>query len=326
MQTPVRNGWPVRFEASWAVAAVLLAAFFGSALTGCGSGVDSAEYEVILDQPETSSSPDVDPDKESLPKTDVASGNPESEAASSSPDEAALAGQPTDQVNADAAAAPNSPTAKQDDPTSKQASVELPAEKPAEKTIVKNDGSIETPAEDSGSSTAKSGDADPDSAPETESPEVKAVEKKQPRVVTLLIPDKKFQTEGKGDEKALRVSFDDFDLLKVLNMEPVPEDAPSRMPKWLKDLDGKRVRVRGFMFPPFEEEDIPVFTLARDNQICCFGRNPLVYDLVDVFMRKGETTDYIQNRPFDVIGVFHIGDSIVPGELYSMDDAVVIDR
>ena len=155
---------------------------------------------------------------------------------------------------------------------------------------------------------------------------MKVVEKKQPRVVTLLIPDKKFQSEGKGSEKALRVSFDDFDLLKVLNMEPVTEDAPSRMPKWLKDLDGKRIRVRGFMFPPFEEEDIPVFTLARDNQICCFGRNPLVYDLVDVFMRRGETTDYIQNRPFDVVGVFHIGDSIVPGELYSMDDAVVIDR
>lgn len=316
-QTPVRNGWPVRFELSWAVVAILLPAFFGAALTGCGTGVDSAEYEEILDQPETSSSPDVGPDKASLPKT---------EAASASPEEAALAGQPTDQANADGAAAPNSPTAGQDEPASEPASVETPAEEPAEKAIVKNDGPTETPAEESVSSTAGSGDADPDSAPETESPEDKAVEKKQPRVVTLLIPDKKFQTEGKGDEKALRVSFDDFDLLKVLNMEPVTEDAPSRMPKWLKDLDGKRIRVRGFMFPPFEEEDIPIFTLARDNQICCFGRNPLVYDLVDVFMRKGETTDYIQNRPFDVVGVFHIGDSIVPGELYSMDDAVVIDR
>ena len=98
------------------------------------------------------------------------------------------------------------------------------------------------------------------------------------------------------------------------------------MPKWLKDLDGKRVRVRGFMFPSFEDTNIRGFTLARDNQICCFGRNPLVYDLVDVFMRKGESTDYIQNRPFDVIGVFHIGDSIIPGELYSLDDAVVIDK
>ena len=69
---------------------------------------------------------------------------------------------------------------------------------------------------------------------------------------------------------------------------------------------------------------------AADTALCpkTWSTSPaaLVYDLVDVFMRKGETTDYIQNRPFDVVGVFHIGDSIVPGELYSMDDAVVIDR
>jgi hypothetical protein len=321
-QTPVRNGWPVRFELSWAVVAILLPAFFGATLTGCGTGVDSAEYEEILDQPETSPSPEADPDKVAIAKTEIASGNPESGTASSSPEEAALAGQPTDQVNADGVASPNSPAAGQDDPTSEPASVETPAEEPAEKTIVKNDGPTETPAEDSGSSTAKSGDADPEAA----APKVKVAEKKQPRIVKLLIPDKKFRTEGKGDEKALRVSFDDYDLLKVLNMDPVTEDAPSRMPKWLKDLDGKRIRVRGFMMPAFQEEDIRGFTLARDNELCCFGRNPLVYDLVDVFMRKGESTEYIQNRPFDVVGVFHIGDSIIPGELYSMDDAVVVDR
>ncbi len=322
MQTPVRNGWPVGFELSWAVVLVLSTASFAVTLTGCGTGVDPAEYEEILDLPETSPSADADTDKASIPNTDIASGNPDSEAPAASPGEVALAGQPTDHVNADGAAASDSLTAAQDDPASEPVSVETPAEESAEKTIAENDGSAGTPAEESGSPTAKSGGSDP----ETASPEVKVVEKKQPRVVTLLIPDKKFKAEGKGDKKALRVSFDDFDLLKVLNMEPVTEDAPSRMPKWLKDLDGKRIRVRGFMFPPFEEEDIPVFTLARDNQICCFGRNPLVYDLVDVFMRRGETTDYIQNRPFDVVGVFHIGDSIVPGELYSMDDAVVIDR
>lgn len=322
MQTPVWNGWSVRFELSWAVVLVLSTAFFAATLTGCGTGVDSAEYEVILDQPETSPSAAADPDKASIQNTDIATGNPDSEAPAALPGEVALAGQPTDHVNADGAAAPDSPTAAQGDPTSEPASVEAPAEEPVEKTIAENDGSAGTPAEESGSSTAKSGDADPEAADS----KVKVAEEKQPRVVTLLIPDKKFNTEGKGAEQALRVSFDDFDLLKVLNMEPVTEDAPSRMPKWLKDLDGKRIRVRGFMFPPFEEEDIPVFTLARDNQICCFGRNPLVYDLVDVFMRRGETTDYIQNRPFDVVGVFHIGDSIVPGELYSMDDAVVIDR
>lgn len=146
------------------------------------------------------------------------------------------------------------------------------------------------------------------------------------REVKLLVENREFKTEGPQD--ALRISYDDFDLLKILNMEPVTTNAPNLLPDWLKDLDGQRVRVRGFMYPPFQETGIVVFVLARDNQICCFGRNPKVYDLVKVTMRKGTSTDYIQNRPFDVVGVFHIRpqvdeDTLV--SLYEMDDAIVID-
>lgn len=87
--------------------------------------------------------------------------------------------------------------------------------------------------------------------------------------IELLIKDKKFQTEPKTG--ALRVSFDDIDLLKVLNMEPVVANADELMPDWLKGLDGKSVRIRGFMYPTYETEGIERFVLARDNQICCFG-------------------------------------------------------
>lgn len=146
----------------------------------------------------------------------------------------------------------------------------------------------------------------------------------KPREIKLLIKEKSFQVVG--PDKALRISYDDFDLLKVLNMEPVPPNAPSRMPAWLKQLDGKRIRVRGFMYPTFIDP-VEVFILARDNQICCFGRNPKIYDLVKVALRKGVTSPYIQNRPFDVVGVFHIAKKIEDGRLlYSIDDAIVVDR
>lgn len=130
-----------------------------------------------------------------------------------------------------------------------------------------------------------------------------------------------------GPDQAIRVSFDDVDLLKVLNLDPVPADAPERLPKWLKALDGKRVRVRGFMFPPFQDTDIRGFVLARDNQICCFGRTPKEYDLIDTFMRKGVTTHYIQGRPFDVVGVFHIKSDIEKyTAMYELEDAIVIEK
>ena len=48
---------------------------------------------------------------------------------------------------------------------------------------------------------------------------------------------------------------------------PVPEDAVDYFPKWLSRLDGKRIRIRGFMYPPYEETGIEAFMLARDNQI-----------------------------------------------------------
>jgi len=67
----------------------------------------------------------------------------------------------------------------------------------------------------------------------------------QPRPIQLLIPSKRFRRERPSN--AVRVSYDDIDLLKVLNMEPVPADAVSHFPDWLRQLDGQIVRIRGYM-------------------------------------------------------------------------------
>jgi hypothetical protein len=145
------------------------------------------------------------------------------------------------------------------------------------------------------------------------------------RKVQLLVPNKTFRAEG----EALRVSYDDIDLLKVLNMDPVAPDAATYMPAWLKALDGRRIRIRGFMYPTFQQTGVHAFGLARDNQICCFGRNPKIYDVFDVVLHEGTTTNYIPNRPFDVVGVFHIRPEAEDGKLYrlyEMDDASVVTK
>jgi hypothetical protein len=148
-----------------------------------------------------------------------------------------------------------------------------------------------------------------------------------PGGVQLLVSERDFRAEGpKG---ALRVSYDDLDLLKVLNMEPVPDNATQSFPDWLQALSGKKIRIRGFMFPTFEASGIDRFVLARDNQICCFGRDPKVYDLIAVEMQANKTTDYIPNRPFDVVGTFRIemfAEGGKPLGLYWIDDAQVVDR
>jgi hypothetical protein len=145
------------------------------------------------------------------------------------------------------------------------------------------------------------------------------------RKVQVLIPFRDFKPEGQ--DGAVRVTYDDIDLLKVLNMDPVTADAATKMPAWLKNLEGRRIRIRGFMYPTFQQTGVHAFGLARDNQICCFGRNPKIYDVFDVLLRDGVTTNYLPNRPFDVVGVFHIRPEADNGKLfrlYEMDDATVV--
>lgn len=148
-----------------------------------------------------------------------------------------------------------------------------------------------------------------------------------PHEIKLLIPHKEFVAEG--PEQALRVTFDDIDLLKVLNMEPVPPNAVDYLPAWLKDLDGKRIILRGWMFPSGRQEGITRFMFVRDNGICCFGREPKVYDKLAVTLRNGQSTRYIQGRPFDVVGTLTIEPDVEGDDifwLYHLEDALVIEN
>lgn len=147
----------------------------------------------------------------------------------------------------------------------------------------------------------------------------------QARQIQLLIPQKRFRRERPSE--AVRVSYDDIDLLKVLNMEPVPANATEHFPDWLKSLDGKLVRIRGFMYPTYVATGLTEFALARDNGICCFVRQPKIYDIMTVQLAEGETTDYIANRPFDVEGIFRIdpdADQPQLSRLYRIEQAKVL--
>lgn len=144
--------------------------------------------------------------------------------------------------------------------------------------------------------------------------------------IELLIPDKSFRRERGTD--AVRISYDDIDLLKVLNMEPVPPNAVEYFPEWLASLNGKQIRIRGWMYPTFVSEGLTSFTLARDNGICCFQRMPKIYDVIFVKLEEGQATDYIAARPFDVEGTFRIdneGDGSDLPRLYKIENARVLD-
>ncbi|MEJ7592461.1 MAG: hypothetical protein WKF77_12995 [Planctomycetaceae bacterium] len=159
-----------------------------------------------------------------------------------------------------------------------------------------------------------------------DTPEIDNSAAKSANTIELLIPDKSFRRERGTD--AVRISYDDIDLLKILNMEPVPPNAADYFPEWLSTLNGKQVRIRGWMYPTFVSEGLTSFTLARDNGICCFQRMPKIYDVIFVKLEEGQTSRYIEQRPFDVEGTFRIDSESDGSELprlYKIENARVLD-
>jgi hypothetical protein len=128
------------------------------------------------------------------------------------------------------------------------------------------------------------------------------------------------------DSDALRVQFDNLDLQLALNMTYIPPFATDYFPQWMLDLDGKRVRMRGFMYTSFD--DVPQFLLCRDLGICCFGPNPRSDYRIPVTLQAGETTDYIHQIAFDVEGTFHVhlvvDDLGKVSSVYAITDATII--
>lgn len=157
---------------------------------------------------------------------------------------------------------------------------------------------------------------------------ISALEIANPRRVEVLIPHKSFPTDRKTG--ALRLAFEDLNLFKVLNMDPVTPDAVSWMPEWMTALNGKRIRIRGFMNPPYMAEDLERFVLLRDNLECCYGPGAKIYDCIEVQMKFGTSANYIPlSQPFDVVGRLKIdlrsaGSSIYG--LYVIEDAAVLTR
>lgn len=170
--------------------------------------------------------------------------------------------------------------------------------------------------------------AEPEQSAEDSALNEPGSEIKTPAANPALQANRTFRVEGPDD--ALRITYDDLDLKNVIGMDPVTADCVEQMPKWLRDLDGKTIRLRGYMKPFELSEGIRRFVFVRDTQLCCFGPiDAKVYHLINVTLKKGTSTDLINLTPFDVVGTFRIAVEYDEGlggiyELYHIDDAKII--
>jgi hypothetical protein len=107
-----------------------------------------------------------------------------------------------------------------------------------------------------------------------------------------------------------------FDDLKFDHKKGEPF-VRSMLGEKIEKLEGTSVRIRGYMYPHFQQKGITEFVLVRDNMECCFGPGAALYDCVRVNMAEGKSVSY-SIRPVAVQGKFEISEFKIDGTTYAI--------
>ncbi len=91
----------------------------------------------------------------------------------------------------------------------------------------------------------------------------------------------------------------------------------SSPPESVKKLDGRKVRIIGFMYPLQEGANIQNFCLLRSTQTCCYGPKPQYNQYIFVEMVK--PTQFRRLDPVSCVGVFRVNPSPDEGFIYRME-------
>lgn len=113
-------------------------------------------------------------------------------------------------------------------------------------------------------------------------------------------------------EKQASLLDQTFDDIKF-DIEPDGDFERSMLTDKIRELDGRRIRIRGYILPTARKRGIKEFVLVRDNQECCFGPGAALYDCILVRMLEGESTEF-SVRPVAVEGEFRVEEFYGPDE------------
>ena len=110
--------------------------------------------------------------------------------------------------------------------------------------------------------------------------------------------------------------YDMLSMDEVLAIEDtgVLPDLEDRFPLEVVELDGRRVRVEGYMIPfEYDDRGIHSFTLVRDQNQCCFGASPQMNHWFFVRMEGDKRSEPFDLDPLIVTGRFSVGELVEDG-------------
>jgi hypothetical protein len=107
----------------------------------------------------------------------------------------------------------------------------------------------------------------------------------------------------------------------VADPQGTPPTGEEQIPAAVKDWNGRKAVIRGFMLPTrMENGRTTEFLLMANQMTCCFGLVPDMNDWVVVRMPQG--TPVIQDVPITFYGTLHVGAMFENGYMtgiYAMD-------
>jgi hypothetical protein len=96
-----------------------------------------------------------------------------------------------------------------------------------------------------------------------------------------------------------------FSRVSYSELQPQEGDLPNTIPPDAMALDGKKVFIKGYVYPGQRMQGITQFLLVRDQGSCCFGGNPKLTDRIQVALSDPHGFTF-SNGVFKVAGVFHV--------------------
>jgi hypothetical protein len=93
-------------------------------------------------------------------------------------------------------------------------------------------------------------------------------------------------------------------------LQPAANAPNEQIPKAARELNGRRVLLKGYALAGRQTEHIKQFVLVRDNLSCCFGGSPKLSDMVAVTLSGDHELKYHPDM-LHVAGTFHV---VEPGK------------
>jgi hypothetical protein len=120
---------------------------------------------------------------------------------------------------------------------------------------------------------------------------------------------------------------DGFVRLSYADLQPAEGEPATSVPESARQMDGRDVLLKGYIYPGKQQHGLVQFLLVRDQGDCCFGGNPKITDRVLVNLDAAEGIDFSQHL-VKIAGRFRIepvgfAAGAEGGVLYHLDAARV---